>query len=536
MSIVGRYVQEDVRTNRLGIDFGTATLVICRATEDGGFKTTESPGMSLELPVSPGETPVHVFPSLIHYDALGTPAFGSGVTEAGDADRGSTVRWLRNYLLEGSAVQIPAGNDRRVTVRDAAAEFLCAALTRVVREHPGTSSAVFTLPPNTPAWYPEWLGGVARAAGIGSWETIDETSAIFAGYGVVPEEGRTYFIIRWDETDLSIIAVDWRNSSGADTGELRVTDIVREAIGCRDIVEWIVQDVLFRSRIKFAGAKGVRMHRLLVATIEEQFNTLGADHETMIRITDPVTGTGFTGTVSPHDIARILAERGFPSILDRAVRCTQGVESGRNPAAILLTGRGCALPAVRDVAARRFAGVPVHAGHPIDAAAGGAAIHTASLCRHDRIRNDYALRYWDAGTREHRYRFLVRSGARFPSAGQVARITISAAYDGQSLLGLPVYELATSADAAPPALELVSDTTGGVRLACPAKDAGRAGSPRLANGGTPTLIRADPPALKGEPRFELTFVLDGDKTLRVTARDLVTGKLVRQNTPVHKLT
>ena len=49
--------------------------------------------------------------------------------------------------------------------------------------------------------------------------------------------------------------------------------------------------------------------------------------------------------------------------------------------------------------------------------------------------------YWDSKSREHRFRFLVRSGALYPSAGQVARITISAAYDGQTRLGIPLFEI-----------------------------------------------------------------------------------------------
>jgi molecular chaperone DnaK len=156
--------------------------------------------------------------------------------------------------------------------------------------------------------------------------------------------------------------------------------------------------------------------------------------------------------------------------------------------------------------------------------------------RSDRIRNDYALQYWDPSAREHRYRFLVRSGTRYPSAGQVARITISAAYDGQTRLGIPLYKISTLPDARAPALELVSDPAGGIRLAGPAEDAGAGSRPVLVNGRTPTLLVADPPALKGEPRLELTFVLDAEKQLCVTARDLGTGTLVKKDAPVHRLT
>jgi len=130
----------------------------------------------------------------------------------------------------------------------------------------------------------------------------------------------------------------------------------------------------------------------------------------------------------------------------------------------------------------------------------------------------------------------VRSGARYPSAGQVARITISAAYDGQTRLGIPLYEISTAPDAEGPALELVSDPAGGCRLAGPPENASAGHKPHLANERTPTLLAADPPALKGDPRFELTFVLDQERQLCITARDLVTGRLVKKDAPVHRLT
>jgi hypothetical protein len=264
--------------------------------------------------------------------------------------------------------------------------------------------------------------------------------------------------------------------------------------------------------------------------------------EGVIRIDDPRSGTPIPVRVSKGDIHRILTEHGFPSLLDRttgrarAAACSRGCGE-EQPAAILLTGRGCAIPAVRDLVIRQWAGVSVLSDHPLDAAARGAALFfpRANLPP-DRIKNDYALRYWDPTSREHRYRFLVRSGARYPSAGQVARITISATYDGQTRLGIPLYEISTAPDADRPALELVSDPAGGCRLAGPPDNAGAEQRPHLANERTPTLLVADPPALKGDPRFELTFVLDRERQLCVTARDLVTGRLVKKDAPVHRLT
>jgi len=128
----------------------------------------------------------------------------------------------------------------------------------------------------------------------------------------------------------------------------------------------------------------------------------------------------------------------------------------------------------------------------------------------------------------------VHSGTRYPSAGQVARVVISAAYDGQALLGIPLCAMGGE-DGAGPDLELVAEQGGGVRLAGPVQDAPCTGSAAQVNEHAPTLLVANPPARKGEPRFECTFTLDAKKNLCVSARDLVTGTLVKVNTPIFRL-
>jgi hypothetical protein len=139
---------------------------------------------------------------------------------------------------------------------------------------------------------------------------------------------------------------------------------------------------------------------------------------------------------------------------------------------------------------------------------------------------------------EHHYRYLVHSGARYPSAGQVARIIISAAYDGQTHLGIPLCRMGhEDGDAGhTPAIELVSERGGGVRLAGPVQDADAHRQAVPANERAPTLLVANPPARKGEPRFECTFTVDAERNLCLSARDLVTGKYIKQNEPVHRLT
>jgi hypothetical protein len=63
-------------------------------------------------------------------------------------------------------------------------------------------------------------------------------------------------------------------------------------------------------------------------------------------------------------------------------------------------------------------------------------------------------------------------------------------------------------------------------------DAGSSGDElgqRWMNEGEIPLIPADPPAIRGEPRFELSFSVNGSRELVVSARDLRTGRQVLDN-------
>ena len=540
---VDRYAQSLQPTVRLGVDFGTGTLVIGITGQDGSrYRTLAFPGWSQEMPGTGTGGAVHTVPVLIHYDQDGGQTIGDEVVRAGNSDHPQTARWIRKYLLEESPVRIPAGMDRRITFRDAATDFLTAVLAHATRECPGCPSVVFAIPPDLPEWYTGWLGDIAHAAGTSSWHTLTEPAAVIAGYGLATEAGQVYLIIRWDETDFSASFVMSEVSSDhGPAGGLRVTGTACDDTGCKAVDGWIAHDVLARNHMNHRGAKAQRIYDGITGRIGELYGQLAAADEAMIGIGDPFSGTIVPARLSRDDVSRILTEHSFPSVLDRTIDRARAAASSRGckeqqPVAVLMTGRGCVIPAVRELIKKQFAGVPVLSDHPVDAVARGAALLLPPANQPDRIKNDYVLRYWDPKSREHQYRFLVRSGARYPSAGQVARITISAAYDGQTRLGIPLYEISTSPDTHAPALELVSDTAGGIRLAGPPEDAGTESRPLLANERTPTLLAAEPPALKGEPRFELTFTLDREKQLRVTARDLVTGRLTKKDAPVHRLT
>jgi molecular chaperone DnaK len=240
------------------------------------------------------------------------------------------------------------------------------------------------------------------------------------------------------------------------------------------------------------------------------------------------------------DLERILATHGFLPLLRRTIDRAVAAAHGRGytidaTTAVLLTGGGCTMPCLQDAIVHWFGRNLVYGDHAPDARVQGALAAVANA-RDDLIKNNYGVRYWDSDSHEYRYRFLVRAGTRYPTAGQVGRFVISAAYDGQTHLGIPLYLLGNGTGSMDTNIELVSDATGGMRIRGPAPGAAPDGKQVWVNERTPTLLVASPPAARGEPRFELTFMIDGDRQLCLTARDVLTGDVVKRDVPVYRLT
>jgi molecular chaperone DnaK (HSP70) len=525
---------------RLSVDFGVSMTIVATRRSGLASHTLEFTGISREYPAQPGAAPVNGVPSLIRYEGGKAVRYGDEVARGGAADDPATARWLRLYLCDKSPVQIPAGNDHLVGYEEAAADFLALVLVRALRQYPG-AGVVFTLPQDAPVAYQEFLQLIAHTAGATSCSFLNEYRAATAGYGYSPNAGEAFLIVTFAETGLEVtVLAAYERSAGPDDNGLRVLARATGSAGCRALDNWVMQDLLVKFRLLESDPRAIRLLpqiRYEAARLREYLPVTG---EKEVRLTDTESGRTFTTVYTTADLDRVLADQEVIPALQEcigralsALRMRGGVERGVR--AVLLLGAGCALPAVQDALRSCFVNAAVYADHPLDAVARGALEYATPAPVQDRITRSYALRYWDPTAQEHHYRFLVRSGTRYPSAGQVARIVISAAYDGQTLLGIPIYEISNTAGGAAPQIELVLDTGGGVRLTGPAQEGDITGQVVHANERSPTLLPATPPARRGERRFECTFTIDPERHLCLSARDLVTGTLVKVNAPVHRL-
>jgi molecular chaperone DnaK len=531
----------------LGIDFGmNSTVIAGHNGDEKKISMVEFPGWSRHFPLDGENTHVPVTPSLIHYNN-GSILIGEQVFSQNCSDSPATARWMKQYILQNNPAQFPAGGERVIGFRQAATDFLLSLLTRASgfdqKNLFRTCEPVMTFPVDAPLYYISWLEETALSAGFRTFHLIDEAYAAARGYGLNVRDGCTVLIIDFgqDVLDVKIVAIT-EDPPNPTQSRSRVIGRAGDNFGGLAIDTCILQYIRKRESWRKNNTMMEGMNSEMLWAISRMKENLSQSAESSVHFTDPISGRDIGGHLGRDDLDRIFNEQGISEMLNRtldralAAARMRGCEEDRIDA-VLMTGECANLPPVKEAVIRRFGNKRVLHEHPVDAVARGAALYTPVTPFLNRIRNDYALRYWDPAGNEHRYRFLVRNGAPYPSSGQVARIIISASYDSQTRMGIPIYEITRSdSNSHQCVLELVSDSGGGIRIAGSALDTGVAGKPIRVNERTPMILVAAPPAQKSEPRFELTFTIDRKKNLCVTVRDIITGLLIKTEAPLVRMT
>jgi molecular chaperone DnaK (HSP70) len=205
--------------------------------------------------------------------------------------------------------------------------------------------------------------------------------------------------------------------------------------------------------------------------------------------------------------------------------------------AVLLVGGSSMIPSVQRTVQRIFGRERVRLHRPLDAVARGAAAFVAGIDFVDHIQHDYAIRFIDPKKGDYAYRPLIPRGTPYPTKEPITRMTIKASHDGQAQLGIAIFELGEKRQRGPEqAVELVFDPSGAARVTYVSADEEERRYFFWINEHSPTFLRADPPAERGEPRFEVEFGIDSNKRLLITARDLKTKRVTHRDYPVVKLT
>ncbi len=539
---------------RLGVDFGTSNTVIAVWDEDSGRSRT------LAMPdygrfFGFGEQQVPVIPSLIHYSADGRQFLGDQVIAGNLYQAAGTFRWMKRYIANRSPLGVRT-NGRSVSHQEAGRDFLATVLAFAGIEA-GTEGEeiALTVPVESFEHYEDWLAEAAEAAGVSRYRLIDEPSAAALGYGAHLQPGNVYLIFDFGGGTLQAVVVrvqDEEDRASAGRG-CRVLGKAGDEIGGATIDQWIYQELLARNGRSDSDDDVRRLSRALLVECERAKEALSAPDRDRaeISVMDPSSGAVLgielvrNGAEPPGErivsLEDLLDRHDLYARLDRVVRRALRAASTRgydedDLAAVLLVGGSSLIPSVRRTLERIFGRDKVLSDHPLDAVARGAAAFAAGTDFYDHIQHDYAVRWFDRAAGTYHYRPCVAAGTAYPTSEPVHTMTVRAVQDGQAELGIAIFELSDHARTAGGSTELVLDPAGAWRVREVSAQEDEDRSRFWINEGSPTFLRADPPATAGQERFRVEFGIDGNKRLLLTAYDLVSGKITHRDFPVVKLT
>jgi molecular chaperone DnaK (HSP70) len=528
---------------RLGVDFGTSNTVLAIWHADQGeAQTLHVPDYGKEINYRRHDgsaEKISIIPSLIHYAAGNRRWIGQQVIAEGLYDSARTFRWMKRYICRRSPVAMHF-EGRNISHYDAARDFLAAVLTFAVSAvGPGDADVGFTVPVESYEDYDNWLTQAAEASGMPHWRLIDEPTAAALGYGLSVQPGDVYltFDFGGGTLDVSVVILDEESSSPG--RRCRVLGKAGADIGGASIDGWIYQEVLRQKGLSESDPVVKRMSRALLAQCEKAKEQLSTADQAIIDTQDQSGKSLLSANLSRARLDDLLDQHQAYHLLDQTVRRALSAAQERGYSAdhvksVLMLGGSSLIPGVQRLVKQIFGKERVLLRRPLDAVARGAAAFVAGVDLADHIQHDYAIRHVDPAKSDYEYRVIVRKGTLYPTPKPVAEIVVKASYNGQSELGLAIFEMGERLQPAGP-VELVFDPSGAARIRPVSSDDEERRYYFWVNEHNLTFLVANPPARHGEARFQVELGVDANKRLIITARDLLTNKIVLRDHPVVKL-
>ena len=529
-------------TGSLAIDFGTSNTVIARWDE------SSRQGIPVHIEgygrrsIQEGES-ISVIPSIIHYAGQNRRWIGQQVIDRGLYNTRRTFRWMKQYINHRSPIKVKI-DELEISPYTAGQEFLSSVLTYAIQESGIQDEEVaFSVPVEAFEHYENWLSGVAESAGITRYRLIDEPSAAALGYGAHIQPGNVYLIFDFGGGTLHASIILIEEESRAIKGQrCRVLGKSGKAVGGSRIDQWLFQEILHRNHLRDSDEPVRLVSTNLLVECERLKESLSFNDHAQITPIPLSSGQTIQAAFSRAEFEELLDRNGLYTDIGYTIRLAlnDARERGYTEDQIqtaLMVGGSSQIPAVQRQVRQIFGAEKTHFNRPLDAVARGAAAFIAGVDFYDHIQHNYAIRYIDPLKGGYQYHTIVSRGTPYPSQEPVARLSVKASYDHQQKLGIAIFEIGerrrqTSTES----VELVFDPGGAARIvqATPQEIEDR--NFFFINESSPTFLVANPPALAGAPRFEVLFHIDPNKRLTITARDIHSGSLILDSTPVVRLT
>jgi len=528
---------------RLAVDFGTSNTVLALWDPDLKEASAYAPAAYRSL-YPQGDGTTAVVPSLIHYGENQRQWLGQQVLQRNLFKHPHTLRWAKRYIGRGGTSRGRRIGDRQVSFHQAGQDFLTGLLL-LAREDLGLAEEeiALTVPVDSYEHYAAWLGEVATAAGLPRYRLIDEASAAALGYGAHIQPGDCYLVFDFGGGTLDIAVVLIEAEDNAVAGRrCRILAKAGAEIGGISLDQLLFQDLLLQTGRQDTDPLIQTLSGAILAECEQVKIQLTSKTEAAITLLDPDTGQVLEANWSRSRFEELMDGADLIGAIDRLIR--QALNRARDRGygedqikSVLLVGGSSQIPVVRTTLARIFGRDRLFADRPIDAVARGAAAFVGGVDFYDHIQHSYAIRHRDPKTGHWNYRPLVEAGSPYPSPEPIAELTVKASYDGQEQLGLAIFELGeqvrSSNSAAP--TELVFDPAGGARILAVSANEQERRSHFWMNEIAPTFLTPSQPVKAAQPAFRISFGIDGNKRLLLTAREIATGRLLYSDYPVIQL-
>ncbi|WP_204140521.1 Hsp70 family protein [Halomicronema sp. CCY15110] len=527
------------------IDFGTSNTVITRwnsATQSP--EVIALPGLAQQL----GNNPPLV-PSLAYVKdaAAGTVQIGQQVRDRG-LDVSTDNRFFRNFKRGiGTAIQgfLPELDGRTVSFEQIGSWFLTEAIATLQAQEGSADSIIFTVPVDSFEVYRHWLGQTCEALNLQQVRMLDEPTAAALGYGIQQEETVLVMDFGGGTLDFSLVELAiaanrkplgfilrWGNQSLAESSSqkpqrAKVLAKAGENLGGADIDNWLAD--------YFQAQQGIAVTPLTQRLVERLKIQLSDQAQATESFFDDETLESLTLKLDRATFEDVLRQRQFFDRLDGCLE--QILQQGRRQGlstedidAVLLVGGTAQIPAVQQWLSGYFPKEKIRGDRPFTAVAEGALQVQQGIELTDFLYHSYGIRYWDRRNRRHGWQPIIRSGQPYPSPEPV-EIVLGASTDNQPSIELVIGELGNE-----DALVTTEVFFEGDRLVTrqSQKEAQQV-QPLNDTGAGRTIAKLEPLGVPGSDRIRVQFAVGGDRTLRITVDDILTGDTLLENQPVVQL-
>jgi molecular chaperone DnaK (HSP70) len=524
----------------IAVDFGTSNTVVAHwnpVLEQS--ETLALPGLSLTMGPP-------LVPSLIYVER---PEASGVVVGQAVRDRGLDIatdpRFFANIKRGiGAPLQgfLPAIDGQPIAFEQLGDWFLRSLLTQVRDVAGKEDTLVLTVPVDSFEVYRLWLADVAAALDFKEVRLIDEPTAAALGYGLSGEQTVLVLDFGGGTLDWSLVRLvapaqqtpvgfllKWRGQGVGQTSAqrpevARVLAKAGENLGGADLDQWLVEHFAQQGVPESAIVRRLA-ERLKIALSEQP-----AAAEAYF---DDATFDTYDLALSRDQFEAILAQNQFFERLDKGLSqvLQQGRRQGVGPEdidAVLLVGGTAQIPAVQRWVTERFGAEKVRGDRPFEAVAQGALQIAQGLAVEDFLYHSYGIRYWDRRQNRHGWHPILAQGQPYPM-GTPVEITLGASVEQQPSIELVIGELGAVSTQTEVYFEngrLVTRPIGGDAPAV---------QPLNDRDGARTIAQLNPPGFPGSDRVRVLFRVDGDRLLRITVEDILTGNTLLNNEAVVRL-